>query len=125
MAKKKVKSKRSQEHIIAKSNPNQMIEAPTRQESLKKRDMKFPAGVENQVTTRWKHDTKVSIDDGVRVVDLRGAEADTVQECRVPNPGGGTGAGKGRGVVRIDIQHQGRTAEKRAAGRRERSSRRR
>ena len=55
---------------------------------------------------RMIHVTEAGTDEGARVLDQGGAEADTVQGGGVLDPGGEIGAGK------IDVQCPGHTIEK-------------
>ena len=77
------------EDKIEKSTPNQITEKSTHQETARRRGWRLvirATGREAYLKTRVP---EVGTDEGARVLDLGGAEADTVQGSGVLGPGGG------------------------------------
>ena len=89
--------KSHKEDKMRKGSPNQITEKSIHQEPLRRRGWRLVTRATGREANRMTHVTEVGTDEGARVLDLGGAEADAVQGGGVLDPRGGIGAG------RIDI----------------------
>ena len=74
---------------IEKGSRNQIIEISTNRKTLRRRRWRLSTRATGREANRMTHVLKVGTDEGARVLDLGGAEAQTVQGGGVLDPGGG------------------------------------
>ena len=75
-----------------KSTPNQIIEKSTHQETARRRGWRLVTGATGREANLKTHVPEVGTDEGARVLDLGGAEADTILGDGVLDPEGEIGA---------------------------------
>ena len=80
---------RHKKNKIEKGTRNQIIEIATNRKTLRRRRWRLLTRATGREANRMTHVLKVRTDEGARVLDLGGAEAETVQGGGVLDPGGG------------------------------------